>query len=34
MNPRPKRQPMKTCGTCDTGNEPDRTTCWNCGASF
>jgi hypothetical protein len=32
--PQPPRQPLKTCSGCGTANEPDRTTCRNCGESF
>lgn len=30
----PKRQPLKICAACSTANEPDRTSCIGCGASF
>lgn len=29
---RPRRQPMKQCGDCDTWNEADKTRCIRCGA--
>ncbi len=28
----PRKPPLKTCPTCGSGNEADRTTCRNCGA--
>lgn len=30
----PPRKPLKTCGKCQTQNEPDRTSCIGCGAKF
>lgn len=32
--PTPARKPLKTCGSCSTQNEPDRTTCIGCGGSI
>lgn len=32
LQPQPRRQPMKICGTCSTANEPSRTICIGCGA--
>jgi len=30
----PPRGDLKSCASCGSKNEPDRTTCRNCGASF
>lgn len=30
----PPRKPLKTCGGCQTQNEPDRTSCISCGKRF
>jgi hypothetical protein len=29
----PPRQPLKSCA-CGVGNEPERTSCWKCGATL